>query len=117
MQLARAGVKTLIIEQIEERIGGACLNEGCIPTKNYLRSAEYFSKASFFKENGLDIEVSGLDLKRLKNRTDLLKNEMRSGMLWTMKQAGIEFLYGTAHFVDDDRITSYNVCYTKLLRI
>ncbi|WP_462268687.1 dihydrolipoyl dehydrogenase [Desulfobacter sp.] len=104
LQLAKAGIKTLIIEQVETRIGGTCLNEGCIPTKNYLRSAEYFSKASFFKENGLDIDVSGLDLARLKNRTDLLKNELRSGMLWMMKQAGIAFLYGTAHFVDDKTI-------------
>ena len=63
-----------------------------------------FQKASFFKENGLDIEVSGLDLARLKNRTDLLKSELRSGLLWMMKKSGIEFLYGTAHFVDDETI-------------
>ena len=39
-------------------------------------------------------------------------------LLFGMKQSNVEALYGKADFqYKDDRITSYNVCYTKLLRI
>jgi len=104
LQLAKAGVKTLLVERSKERIGGTCLNEGCIPAKNYLQSAEYVSKASFFRECGLELKVGDLDLGSLKEKTKILCNELRSGVIWALEQAGVESLYGSASFVDASTI-------------
>lgn len=98
LELARGGMKTLLIERRKEHIGGTCLNEGCIPTKNYLQSAEYASKAAYFAECGLDITYRGLDLARLAEKTAALKNEIRSGVVWLLDQSGVENLYGEASF-------------------
>lgn len=100
LHLARGGIKTLLIDRSKERIGGTCLNEGCISAKAYLQSADYLSKASYFKECGIDIEIKGADLRQLKEKTRLLKNELRSGVVWQLEQAGVEMLYGSASFVD-----------------
>ena len=100
LELARGGVKTLLIEKTKERIGGTCLNEGCIPTKNYLQSAEYAAKASYFSSCGLALEFKGLDLGKLAEKTVSLKNEIRSGVVWLLEQAGVETLYGCASFAD-----------------
>lgn len=100
LKLAEGGVKTLLIDKNKERIGGTCLNEGCISAKAYLQSAEYVSKASFFSECGVDIDVKGLDLKRLEEKTKQLKDELRSGVVWQLDQAGVEMLYGSASFID-----------------
>jgi len=100
LELGKAGVKTLLIDRSKERIGGTCLNEGCIPAKNYLESAAFVSKASYFKECGVDVEVKGLDLERLQERTVSLKNEIRSGVVWMLEQSGVDSLFGTARFVD-----------------
>jgi len=100
LKLAQAGVKTLLIDKNKERIGGTCLNEGCISTKAYLQSAEYVSKASFFNDCGVEIEVKGLDLKRLKEKTIELKDELRLGVDWQLDQAGVEILCGSASFID-----------------
>lgn len=101
LELARAGVKTLLIDRTKERIGGTCLNEGCIPTKNYLQSAAYLSKSSYFRGCGIDLEVKGIDVERLGEQTVTLKNEIRSGVVWLLDQAGVETAYGSAAFIDE----------------
>ncbi|MDP3465680.1 MAG: FAD-dependent oxidoreductase, partial [Sulfuricurvum sp.] len=100
IELGRAGIQTLLIDKGKERIGGTCLNEGCIPTKNYLQSAEYVSKASYFKECGIEMEMKGLDIGKLSEKTVHLKNELRSGVVWLLEQAGVDMMYGSASFID-----------------
>lgn len=116
MQLGRAGVKTLLIDKSKERIGGTCLNEGCIPAKNYLESAEYASKVTYFNDCGVRVEMKGLDIIRLREKTVALLKELRSGIVWGLDQAGVECLYGNASFVDshtikvDDEPIGYKNC-------
>ncbi|MFH0709772.1 MAG: dihydrolipoyl dehydrogenase [Pseudomonadota bacterium] len=100
IELGRAGLKTLLIDKSKDRIGGTCLNEGCISTKNYLESASYASKAAYFSDCGLEMEVKGLDMERLRQKTLALKNELRSGVVWRLEQAGVETFFGEASFID-----------------
>ncbi len=104
IELGRAGLKTLLIDKGKERIGGTCLNEGCISTKNYLQSAGYVSKANYFRECGVEVEIHGLNLERLREKTISLKNELRSGVVWLLENAKVETLYGTASFVDSNTV-------------
>ncbi len=100
LELGKAGVKTLLVERSKERIGGVCLNEGCIPTKNYLQSADFVSKIPYFQECGVMMDVKGLNLEQLREKTTSLKNEIRSGVIWMLEQSHVELLYGSASFVD-----------------
>ena len=100
VELGKAGIKTLLIEKRKEHIGGVCLNEGCIPTKNYLQSAQYVSKIPYFMNCGLALEWKGLNLMQLADTTRGLKNELRSGIVWLLDQAGVETMFGTATFID-----------------
>lgn len=104
LELAKAGIKTLLIDRSKERIGGTCLNEGCISSKAYLQSAEYASRASFFQTCGVELQVNGIDMKRLKEKTVSIKDEIRSGVVWLLDQAGVETLFGTARFIDRNRL-------------
>ncbi|MDO8455161.1 MAG: NAD(P)/FAD-dependent oxidoreductase [Sulfurimonas sp.] len=100
MELGKAGLKTLLVEITKEKIGGVCLNEGCIPTKNYLESVNFVSRASYFQECGLMLEFQGFNLEKLRDKTTALKNEIRTGILWLLEQSKVELLYGSAAFVD-----------------
>lgn len=116
IQLGRAGLKTLLIDKSKERIGGTCLNEGCISTKNYLESAGYVSKSSYFQECGVDVQIKGFDLGRLRAKTVALKNELRSGVVWQLDQSKVEMMYGFASFVDthtlnvSGEVISFDTC-------
>lgn len=100
LHLGASGMKTLLIDKGKERIGGTCLNEGCISSKAYLKGARYLLDASVMGDYGIQMQLGGLDMKRLKEKTVLLKDELRSGVLWQLEQAGVEFLEGTARFLD-----------------
>lgn len=108
LELADSGLKVLLVDRNKERVGGTCLNEGCISSKSYLQSAQYLSKASFFNDCGVMMDVKGLDMKRLREKTISLKDEIRSGVLWLLEQAGVEMLYGLASFVDANTIEVSN---------
>jgi dihydrolipoamide dehydrogenase len=104
LHLGTSGIKTLLIDKTKERIGGTCLNEGCISSKAYLKSAHFLSKASAMRDFGIQTELGGLDMKRLKEKTASLKDELRSGVQWQLEQSGVEFLAGTARFLDPHTI-------------
>jgi dihydrolipoamide dehydrogenase len=104
MELGRGGIKTLLIDRGKERIGGTCLNEGCIPAKLYLECAAYAARASYFNGCGLEVQIGKLDPGALKEKKKALLNELRSGIVWGLDQAGVEFLEGSAAFVDPNTV-------------
>jgi len=117
LALADAGLKTLLVEKTKEKIGGTCLNVGCIPTKNYLESAKFVSKVSYFRESGLLIDSSGLDLEKLQQKTISLKDEIRTGVLWMLEKAGVDIMYENASFVDVNtiEISGENIGFEKCI--
>ncbi|MEA3491589.1 MAG: dihydrolipoyl dehydrogenase [Campylobacterota bacterium] len=104
LELGRAGIKTLLVERSKERIGGTCLNVGCIPTKNYLESASFVSKIPYFRLCGVDLDFQGLDIKQLQEKTAALITEIRTGVLWMLEQSKVDILYGDAHFIDSKTV-------------
>ena len=53
IRAAQLGKKTAIIER--EKLGGVCLNKGCIPTKAVLKSAHSVHEISDFKDLGIEL--------------------------------------------------------------
>ena len=104
LELGKKGIKTLLIEKAKEKVGGVCLNVGCVPTKSYLESASFASRVVHFQEMGLDLAYNGLNLQELKEKTIALKTELRTGVLWTLEQSKVETLYASARFVDSRTI-------------
>ena len=57
---ARMGKKVALIEK--EKLGGACLNVGCIPAKTFLRSSKLFNECSQAAAYGIRIGSLGFDM-------------------------------------------------------
>tara|TARA_Y100000590_G_scaffold450631_1_gene590604 strand:- start:1461 stop:2867 length:1407 start_codon:yes stop_codon:yes gene_type:complete len=81
---AQLGLKTACVE-LDNTLGGVCLNRGCIPSKSLLNSSELYHKAK--KEfSNFGIEVEGLKLNLLK----MMESKKKSVQILTK---GIEFLF------------------------
>lgn len=102
--LGSAGKSVCIIDKNEDRIGGTCLNEGCVPAKNFLETASYVKKASYFAKTGVDFTLNSFDIEALKQNTNCLIKDMSIGILKKLKNAKVEIKYGTASFIDDSSI-------------
>ena len=112
IQLGMAGKSVCIIEKQEEQMGGTCLNEGCVPAKNFLETAAYVKKSAYFQSCGVSLDIKGFDIEQLKNNTQTLVGDLKQGIFTKLKKANVEIKYGTASFVDkttvqvDDEVIS-----------
>ncbi|CUS95438.1 Pyridine nucleotide-disulphide oxidoreductase, partial [Candidatus Kryptonium thompsonii] len=63
IRASQLGFKTALIEK--DRVGGICLNWGCIPTKALLKSAELYNLMKRADEFGLKLENLAFDFKKV----------------------------------------------------
>jgi len=75
---AKAGMSTLVIEK--NKVGGVCLNEGCVPTKSFLYSAKMFDHAKEGKKYGLTVENVSIDHSAVAARKDKVVRVLVSGI-------------------------------------
>ncbi len=100
---AQNRLKTAIIEK-GERLGGTCLNIGCIPTKAYIESAKYLRKIKFMKELGIEVKDFSFDFKKASKRKERIVNKLTKGVEFLMNKNGVEVIKGTASFVDNSTL-------------
>lgn len=89
---ARAGLKVLLAEQ--EKLGGVCLNEGCIPSKALLYSAKLLEGASQGEKYGLTVEKASLDQGKVIDRKNKVVRTLVSGVKGALKEAGVTLVMG-----------------------
>lgn len=92
IRAAQLGQKVLIIE--EDKLGGVCLNRGCIPTKAVLRSAQAVHEVKELKSLGIDVELKGLHGKVAVQRAKGISDRISKGVGFLMKKNGIETMMG-----------------------
>lgn len=102
IRAAQRGAKVAVIEK--EKVGGTCLNWGCIPTKALLASAELVAHAREAEDFGVKIDGIKPDwtaiMKRKQNVTDTLVN----GILGLLKANKITLIAGTASLTPDKKV-------------
>lgn len=104
IRAAEKGLKVACVEK-RERLGGTCLNVGCIPSKALLHSTEYFSKiAHEGKEHGILTDNLQFDLKQMMRRKRGIVQTLGSGILTLFQKNQIEWIRGTASFISPRQI-------------
>ena len=84
IRAAQLGLKTAIVER--ERLGGICLNWGCIPTKALLRTSEIYHYMTHADSYGLSCEKPGFDLGKIVDRSRKVAGQLNAGVKGLMKK-------------------------------
>ncbi|MCX6160877.1 MAG: dihydrolipoyl dehydrogenase [Ignavibacteriae bacterium] len=103
IRAAQLGFKTAIIER--DKLGGVCLNWGCIPTKALLKSAEMMNKVNHIGDYGIKVEAVGFDFPKIIQRSRKVAEASEKGVAFLMKKNKITIIQGTAEFRDDKTIS------------
>jgi dihydrolipoamide dehydrogenase len=93
IRAAQLGLKTAIVER--ERLGGICLNWGCIPTKALLRTSEIYHYMQHAADYGLKAENVGFDLKKVVERSRGVSGQLNAGVKSLMKKNKVTVVEGT----------------------
>lgn len=102
IRASQLGAKVTIIE--EDKVGGTCLNRGCIATKALYKNAEVLNTIKKSDEFGISIASYSLDMTKVQNRKNEVSDNLRGGIEQLLKGFNIEVIYGKASFVDENKI-------------
>lgn len=94
IRAAQLKYKTAVIEKA--RLGGICLNWGCIPTKALLKNAEIFDRLAHGEEWGVKVDGLEYDFNRIIKRSRDVADKMSKGIDMLMKKNKITPIMGTA---------------------
>ena len=96
IRAAQWGLKTAVVEK-DDRLGGTCLNVGCIPTKALLYNAEVYDLISNSKEFGIECGVPKLDWAAVQTRQQNVVRKHNKGLEYLFRKHKIETIrgYGT----------------------
>jgi dihydrolipoamide dehydrogenase len=94
IRASQLGLKAGIVER--DKLGGVCLNWGCIPTKALLKNAEILTLLKKADEWGISCENLGFDFTKIIQRSRGVADRVSKGVSYLMKKHNIEVLPGTA---------------------
>ncbi|HEX8224853.1 MAG TPA: dihydrolipoyl dehydrogenase [Allosphingosinicella sp.] len=92
IRASQLGLKVAIVER--EKLGGICLNWGCIPTKALLRTSEIYHYMTHASAYGLSAEKPGFDLAKIVERSRKVAGQLNAGVKGLMKKNKIAVVEG-----------------------
>ena len=92
IRASQLGLKTAIIEK--DKLGGVCLNWGCIPTKALLKNAEIYNHFKHADEFGISYSNLKVDFKKVIERSRKVALLNSKGVEYLMKKNKIEHISG-----------------------
>ncbi|MBI5416812.1 dihydrolipoyl dehydrogenase [Candidatus Poribacteria bacterium] len=102
IRAAQLGSKVCLIEKT--RVGGTCLNRGCIPTKTILGSIKVLKHIKHAEEFGLHVENVTVDMEKIINRKNEVVNNLVSGIEFLLKSYKITLIQGTGKLKTKNQI-------------
>jgi dihydrolipoamide dehydrogenase len=104
VRAAQLGLKVACVEK-KPRLGGVCLNEGCIPSKALLDSSEYYHLArEQLADHGVKTGRVGLDLETMMARKEKVVQELTENVKKLLEGHKIEIINGRARLAGSDRV-------------
>ncbi len=103
LRAAQLGANVVCIER--GALGGVCLNEGCIPTKALLRTAEVYDLVRRAGEFGVSASEPSVDWPKAQERKGRVVQQMVRGVGTLLSRAGVTVIQGEAQFVRGDTLS------------
>jgi dihydrolipoamide dehydrogenase len=106
IRAAQLGLKVAIVER--ERLGGICLNWGCIPTKALLRTSEIYHYMQHADAYGLSAGNVSFDLAKVVDRSRKVAGQLNAGVKGLMKKNKVTVVEGFGTITAKGRMTVKN---------
>lgn len=97
-QARQKGLSVVLFEK--DKVGGVCLNRGCIPTKTILHSAELYEEMKCAADLGINIENVSVDYEKVIERKDKVVEKLRKSLELSLKNTGVTVINAEAKIVN-----------------
>ena len=94
---ADLGQQVIMIER-HARIGGVCLNVGCIPSKALLHTAQIINEATDMGDHGVSFAEPKIDIRKIESWKNSIVDKLTGGLKALAKQRKVDIVQGEASF-------------------
>ncbi|MDT6941612.1 dihydrolipoyl dehydrogenase [Brucella pseudogrignonensis] len=101
IRAGQLGIDTVLVEK--KRLGGTCLNVGCIPSKAVIHAADEFHRLTTFASKGalgITADTPKIDFAKTLEWKDGIVNRLNSGVAGLLKRSRVRMFQGQARFMD-----------------
>ena len=102
IRAAQLGLRVVVVER--DKLGGICLNWGCIPSKALLQNASVVETIQHASDFGVQIQSFSIDFSSAIARSRTIVNKLLKGVEFLMKKNKIEVIKGEATLTARDRV-------------
>jgi dihydrolipoamide dehydrogenase len=100
---ADLGKKVILIER-EKRLGGVCLNRGCIPSKALLYATHQIVNARESAHRGILFTEPSVDVAKLRTWKESILEKLGGGVATLAKMRGVQVIQGRAYFEGSNKL-------------
>ncbi|MBR4461318.1 MAG: dihydrolipoyl dehydrogenase [Erysipelotrichaceae bacterium] len=100
---AASGLKTILFER--NKLGGTCLNRGCIPMKSLISSAETFKKMKEAEIYGIHCSSIGYVYADILKRKNEVTDTLREGIQKSLQKNKVEIVFGEAKLLNAHHVS------------
>lgn len=104
-----SGLSVVMFEK--DKVGGVCLNRGCIPTKAILHSAEVYEELKCSSDIGINCEGLSVDFAKVVERKERTVEKLRKSLELTLKNAGVVTVIARAEVAGKNKIKANGELY------
>jgi dihydrolipoamide dehydrogenase len=97
------GKKVTLVEQ-SPRLGGICLNVGCIPSKALLHATEILREAKESATRGIEFGAAQINLDQLRSWKNSILEKLGQGIKGLAQKRGVQMIHGRGHFEDSQTL-------------
>lgn len=102
LSAAQKDKRVLLIEK--EKIGGVCLNEGCIPTKSLLHSSKLFKKVQCSSLFGVEVSDVKFNYQKAHKWKNEVVNQLGDNLSRLLHQKGIDVINGHGEITSNNTV-------------
>ncbi|MDV3244680.1 MAG: dihydrolipoyl dehydrogenase [Nitrososphaerales archaeon] len=103
IRAAQLGMKTVIVEM--DKLGGECLNYGCIPSKSLITVSKLYDKVKEAERFGLKASGVSVDYEQLQKWKNEVVAKLASGIESLLKGNHATIIHGEAELLERNRVT------------
>lgn len=106
---AEKGLKVILFEK--DKIGGVCLNKGCIPTKTIMHSAELYKDIKSAESIGIVANNVNFDFAKVMERKNKVVDMLRNALTKNLQSKGVQIIEGEAKVIAEKTIEANGETY------
>ena len=106
IRASQLGLNTAVIEK--DKLGGICLNWGCIPTKALLRASEINHIISETPDFGINVKNYNIDWKTIVSRSRKVSEQLSKGVDYLLKKNKVDIIIGEGRISGKGRVIVKN---------